>query len=178
MANWAELDPYLLADISRRITSHGDFIAFRRVYISWRSDATIKKTFMYKDSQMPWLMLAPKKYTNLRDFLSISKGHQADSHQASISRQAGSAQPVLASKIHQVYRCEHQFKRDQIKNGGQMLRMQKNFSKQQRASYSRRGGSCGCNRSEEEAQEAKAAAAAAPPPWQLIDHERSRRCPN
>ncbi|KAK4835292.1 hypothetical protein QYF36_007937 [Acer negundo] len=74
MANWAELDPYLLADISRRITSQDDFIAFRGVCISWRSDATIKKTFTYKDSQMPWLMLAPKKYTNLRDFFSISKG--------------------------------------------------------------------------------------------------------
>ncbi|TXG50053.1 hypothetical protein EZV62_025928 [Acer yangbiense] len=57
MANWAEFDPYLLAEISRHIPLHDDFIAFRGVCISWRSAATIKTTFMYKDSQMPWLML-------------------------------------------------------------------------------------------------------------------------
>ncbi|KAK4837683.1 hypothetical protein QYF36_007595 [Acer negundo] len=51
---------------------------------------------------------------NLRgDVSNIHQVHQADSHQAAISSQAGSAQPVLASKIHQVNHCEHQCTRGQ-----------------------------------------------------------------
>ncbi|TXG50091.1 hypothetical protein EZV62_025966 [Acer yangbiense] len=73
MVNWAELDPDLLAEFFQHITLYEDFIAFRGVCISWRS-AAVKEKFMYKDSQMPWFMLAPEKCTNIRDFFSISKG--------------------------------------------------------------------------------------------------------
>ncbi|KAK3229317.1 hypothetical protein Dsin_001198 [Dipteronia sinensis] len=73
MVNWAELHPDLLAEIFQSITLYEDFIAFRGVCISWRS-AAVKEKFMYKDSQMPWFMLAPEKCTNMRDFISISKG--------------------------------------------------------------------------------------------------------
>ncbi|KAK4836109.1 hypothetical protein QYF36_018666 [Acer negundo] len=73
MVNWAELDPDLLAEFFQHITLYKDFIAFRGVCISWRS-AAVKEKFMYKDSQMPWFMLAPEKCTNMRDFFGISKG--------------------------------------------------------------------------------------------------------
>ncbi|KAK2635769.1 hypothetical protein Ddye_030561 [Dipteronia dyeriana] len=48
-------------------------IVRREVCIPWRS-AAVKEKFMYKDSQMPWFMLAPEKCINMRDFISISKG--------------------------------------------------------------------------------------------------------
>ncbi|KAK3200007.1 hypothetical protein Dsin_023422 [Dipteronia sinensis] len=73
MANWADLELGLLTEIARKIELHEDFVAFRRVCISWRSVAVIEN-FTNKSNQIPWLMLPHKINSNLWDLFSISKG--------------------------------------------------------------------------------------------------------
>ncbi|TXG67982.1 hypothetical protein EZV62_009257 [Acer yangbiense] len=73
MANWADLELGLLTEIARKVELHEDFVAFRRVCISWRSVAVIEN-FKNKSNQIPWLMLPPKINSNQWDLFSISKG--------------------------------------------------------------------------------------------------------
>ncbi|KAL5837763.1 hypothetical protein ACOSQ3_014932 [Xanthoceras sorbifolium] len=99
--NWAELNHNLLVEIATRIKVYEDFVAFCRVYSSWRSveiasriklyqdycvvsrhellcssswqSAAVMENLSFKCSKLPWLML-PQRYSNLRDFFDLSKG--------------------------------------------------------------------------------------------------------
>lgn len=72
MGDWTQLPSDILEEISSRLQIYEDFLTFRGVCTAWRS-ATPMNSFKHKDSQMPWLMLAPRKGTNLREFYSIPK---------------------------------------------------------------------------------------------------------
>lgn len=58
MTNWSELNQDLVVEIAKRIKLYQDFVAFRWVCTSWRSEANIKN-FSYKCDQMPLLLLPP-----------------------------------------------------------------------------------------------------------------------
>ncbi|XP_044485114.1 F-box protein SKIP23-like [Mangifera indica] len=71
MADWANLLPDVLLEITTHLTSYEDFVAFGSVCSSWRSVAIMEKPrFLFKLT--PLLMLAPEKPTDQRGFYSFS----------------------------------------------------------------------------------------------------------
>ncbi|KAK0596105.1 hypothetical protein LWI29_012883 [Acer saccharum] len=62
--DWSALDDIALDEIAGRITLYRDFAAFRMVCTSWQSSL---QNFKFK-CRMPWLMLPPKKGSNLYGF--------------------------------------------------------------------------------------------------------------
>ncbi|KAK2654269.1 hypothetical protein Ddye_014125 [Dipteronia dyeriana] len=63
-ADWSGLDDLALEEITGRMTLYRDFAAFRMVCTSWQSSL---QDFKFK-YPMPWLMLQPKKSSNLHEF--------------------------------------------------------------------------------------------------------------
>lgn len=73
MADWSQLLPELLTQISKRVDLLEDFLAFRGVCTSWRaaaSEANFNKTW----PGPPWIMLAENKEGDDREFYSLAKG--------------------------------------------------------------------------------------------------------